>query len=546
MMLDLKEYFAPVEKFNNQTIQDIARSIGMDSYQTVNKLSIVLLMKSVFKSENIDLDFLKENYNVATKIIRINERGIPKESMSFEGIKFNQLIKETWETSFIRNKFANTTFAFVVFKENSNSITFKEIKIWKMPFELLETDLKAFWLNLKSIVSRGVKIKNELRGTKKVTYNNLPGSSDSLIMHVRPKAKNAADKVRLPDGIEITKQAYWINMKFIERVIKGEFDQGAINQFIENLKLEGIAVRETNTSLTEDIKSKTLKMRTALPDRDYNQDYFDSIVDEVKNKIKYDFEECYIYTEFKNIVQKQTGQKLLKYEVENVAEKLNYKIYSNLLIHNAYLSLNDFIERKVFSKNYFELPQSAFWNSPTLKKLFYNLQKEYSLIKISKDSYLTKTAFNDKGINRGLICAFIDEVIITFQEERYFTVKSVNVNLQNHPIYRFGFEDTFFDSILTYSDKFYSTEIENKYFYSSKIAVIKFVEILEALLNDLEVDQLTVDEVAELIQEKYFVKINPDMIVRTINTRFTRLYYFAELDRIFISKSAYLDFVYSK
>ena len=84
-----------------------------------------------------------------------------------------------------------------------------------MPEDIIENELKQFWVATRKILKEGV----ELKITPKRVYNNLPGVKFNGVCHIRPKAKDSSIKVLLPDGKFITKQSYWLNKEFINKYI---------------------------------------------------------------------------------------------------------------------------------------------------------------------------------------------------------------------------------------------------------------------------------------------------------------------------------------
>lgn len=548
-MDQLQNIFSPLEKHYNKKVEIIARDIGMEIYQNVNKLSLVVFMNHIFESENIDLGYLNNQYNLSTKLVRINGNGVPKESMSLEAIKFDQLVDEKWEQSFLRNKFLKTTFALVVFKEVDMGLTLLGIKLWKMPSSLIESELKDFWSNLNDTVINGVSLREEMRGSKKITLNNLPTSSQSLIMHVRPKAKNAADKVELPDGQYITKQGYWLNSRFIGKVINGEFDETSTESLNKSDRVTRPTTRPTldlHNQSSENRQVTNINQKFTADSTGLEEAYYTSVVEGFKTQ-KIVLKEYYTYSELKKIMEQTTNQKLLKYELIAVAEKLNYGFhnYNQSFIKSSYLSFEEFIEQKVFGGNYFEVPEDSFWKSSVIKKLLYRYQKEFSLIQLNKNLFLTKKVYRDDGINKEIIASFVNDVLEASKEKEYFTFNSMRNTITSHPIYDFGFEDEFFDSILIYSGEFHFNEIEGIYFYSLRIRSITFPKILELVISGSGVNHLSIDEVSDQIQTNFNVKIDSSNITRTIKTRFTEIHYSNELDRAFLNKEAYLDFIYS-
>ena len=88
-----------------------------------------------------------------------------------------------------------------------------------MPQQTLDLEVRKMWEDTKQIVIKGVEISEKRIGNKVTIQNNLPGMSDNLVAHIRPKAKDSNDTIELPDGQFITKQAYWLNSSYIGEIL---------------------------------------------------------------------------------------------------------------------------------------------------------------------------------------------------------------------------------------------------------------------------------------------------------------------------------------
>lgn len=220
-----------VEKFSpyvGLTDREIAESLGV-KYSNKSKSFVASIISSLLGIKGTKLDDIEEfsKANIQFKTIRLEPNGKPQQHMSFENINFHQWVTEDWEESYIRQRFYETKFLFVVFeyretkKENPNrSLYFKGIKLWNMPSHTIETKIKQLWTAVHQVVKQGVKIENKPHGDKLIETNNLPKTKFNGVTHVRPKAANGQDKVTLPNGQKITKQCYWLNNSYIAEIVK--------------------------------------------------------------------------------------------------------------------------------------------------------------------------------------------------------------------------------------------------------------------------------------------------------------------------------------
>lgn len=215
--------------FIGLTPKEIAEKVNLE-YKKTNKSMIPQLISAILGIKGTKLNQIEEfsKANIEYKTIRLEPNGIPKESMSFENIRFDEIINEDWETSFLRNRFIDSKFLFIVFqyneKDSSNNErepVFKGIKLWNMPENEIDTKLYELWFELKKILKEGVKISfSKQKNGRIIEHNNFPKKNFNGVAHVRPKGQNGKDKVVLPDGQKITKQCYWLNNDYIAKVIK--------------------------------------------------------------------------------------------------------------------------------------------------------------------------------------------------------------------------------------------------------------------------------------------------------------------------------------
>ena len=145
-----------------------------------------------------------EKAGIEIKTIRLNSKGLPRESMSFPAFNFMEIIEQQWEDSIFFSKLENK-FLFVVYKtyENGNEVL-ERVFFWNMPYrDRLEA--RRVW---------------ELTKTRLIAKNNnLPTASESYVAHVRPKGRDSKDLALTPSGEMKVKQCFWLNKNYIADVL---------------------------------------------------------------------------------------------------------------------------------------------------------------------------------------------------------------------------------------------------------------------------------------------------------------------------------------
>ncbi|WBL16885.1 Sau3AI family type II restriction endonuclease [Sutcliffiella sp. NC1] len=222
----LQDKFAP---FIGMTDKEMAEHHGIP-YNKKSKSFVATVVSALLGIKGTKLEKIEEfsKANIQFKTVRLEPNGIPKESMSFENIDFNQWTSETWEDSYLRNRFYDTKFLFVVFQyketkaENPNrELFFKGIKLWNMPEATIETEIKELWEEVNKLINENkLKIEYVKHGDKLVEKNNFPKSTFNGVTHLRPKGRDGSDKVDLPNGKRITKQCYWLNNTYVAEIVR--------------------------------------------------------------------------------------------------------------------------------------------------------------------------------------------------------------------------------------------------------------------------------------------------------------------------------------
>lgn len=141
---------------------------------------------------------------IEMKTIRVNKTWKPNEAMSFPVFKFLEIVNEEWEESSFAKKIEQK-FLFVIFRTGDDGIErLEKVAFWNMPY--LERE-------------EAHRVYEETKKRVRINAKDLPGSTESAVAHVRPKARDASDKIPTPQGDFHTKQCFWLNKNYIEKVV---------------------------------------------------------------------------------------------------------------------------------------------------------------------------------------------------------------------------------------------------------------------------------------------------------------------------------------
>lgn len=492
-----------ISVYLGHSVENISLLLGINPEFNKGKLSTYKLANAMLKIHNINPLHYKSLLNSDTfifKTVRLKKNHVPAESMSFENIDFHQLVEETWDSSCIRERFSNLVICFLVFKEIQDGIIFIGLKVWKMPTEILETEVKNFWLKLHDIVKNGVEIETVIKGGKYINKNNLPGLTENKVMHVRPKAKDSNDKVVLPNGEMITKQGYWLNASFIGEILKD------VNEVVKNTEVK--------------VKQETLFHPEELKKILINDIYS---VDELVGKLSS------LYPEISYL-------DITTESLKGTAYRFDYPF----VVKETIKDIDQYIEELIFSNAYLNVDQNPIFDSPYIKRKIINYENAFKLIKVEPKLYITSKGLSNAGVTMSDITSFINDVEKFKSTDEFFTINSIRAEGFNHPVNELGFDNIFYEALLKRPNRLQSFEVaKHKVFIKSKRK--KTIKDLLELLID-EDKKLSIVDFLNYLNQKLLIRINYENIKQIFKD--SDLYFSEDLDKLFLTRKDYLNYIY--
>lgn len=204
------------ETFEDATYRRISKYIGESSAELFREFGLVTPGAPLSKSVRYDLmvrilsnggSSVKElqKAGIRIKTIRLNEKRMPREAMSFENFDYMKIVNESWSES-VFSEALEERFLFAVFSQDANGDEILEkVSYWTMPFDDRLSAQKV-WEETRERVIRGEYV--------------FPQASETDVAHVRPKGKNSQDKILCPDGEYRKKLCFWLNKNYIKGVLE--------------------------------------------------------------------------------------------------------------------------------------------------------------------------------------------------------------------------------------------------------------------------------------------------------------------------------------
>lgn len=209
-----------INKYKGKTQKELMNLFNIES--NAKNLNSMLISRMFGVKGNLSdtEEFLKAN--IVPRTIRIEENGRIKESMPFPAFKFEDIIRQEWETSDFRETLESTKYMFFVFKMINGEYVFKGIKLWNMPELDIQLEAKHVWELTRICIITGNIVKEIDKNGNRTTC--FPGVSVSKVCHVRPHARDSQDTYPLPIADQLTgltnytKHCFWLNNTYIKEI----------------------------------------------------------------------------------------------------------------------------------------------------------------------------------------------------------------------------------------------------------------------------------------------------------------------------------------
>jgi len=192
--------FAP---FIGKTVDQISDELEFSKRSRQSKSANFSLAKMILTRGGGGINELVKA-DIELKTIGLKKGWKPKESMSFPGFKYMEIINEEWEDSSFFEK-TERKFLFVIYRSDEKGVKrLEKVAYWNMPYaDRLEA--KRVWEETKKRVA--------------VDASDLPKIGESHVAHVRTKAQNGEDKEITPQGDLQVKKCFWLNRSYIASIV---------------------------------------------------------------------------------------------------------------------------------------------------------------------------------------------------------------------------------------------------------------------------------------------------------------------------------------
>jgi DNA mismatch repair protein MutH len=188
------------------TVDNLASNVGRAGKG--GKAAVATVVRSIVgeKSHGRSGDFAR--FGVEVKIVPVNSGGRVVERMSFPAFVHQELVFETWEDSDLLGRL-NRLLIVPVHREKGASlsdITLGSPFFWSPSEKELE-GIAREWEVVRKLIADG-------------RPGDLPKASETEFIHVRTHGRDSTDREQAPGGVDVTKKSFWLNDRYLERILQ--------------------------------------------------------------------------------------------------------------------------------------------------------------------------------------------------------------------------------------------------------------------------------------------------------------------------------------
>lgn len=216
----LDQLLTYLKQFEHRSVDDLSYDFAISSKAKSKNFLISQALFGGYEGKEVGKAKI-EKYKINLKTIQLNEKGNPKEAMSFAPINYQKIISESWDNCEFRKYLSNVFLIFIYKIINGVNVFLRVIK-WIVPIDDLNGEIKLVWEDTKKKISEGTIIK-EIKDDKVIMW--FLTEKITNICHVRPHGSNGSDVAKLPVKDKLTgyeyavKQSFWFNHSYLRKIV---------------------------------------------------------------------------------------------------------------------------------------------------------------------------------------------------------------------------------------------------------------------------------------------------------------------------------------
>ena len=201
-------------------------------------------------------------------------------------------------------------------------------------------------------------------------------------------------------------------------------------------------------------------------------------------------------------------------------EKLGYKSSSGSVFKNEYQNVRECVVSEYLDRDFITL-DGALKNNASFMRIFNEFLEERKYYLFGENQYVSYSKLEKVNVTKTLIDDYVDQASQRVGDGDYFTLEFLrNANFE-HPLEDEGFDDVFYENILSISDRFRSNDIAKHRVYTKSEKFSRNDAIVDITLKALGNDD---SDYVELLSEKIHDMYGLDLLSELKKKHKPRMY----------------------
>lgn len=323
--------------------------------------------------------------------------------------------------------------------------------------------------------------------------------------------------------------------KFIYEIFL-DFNGENITDVIELISDEyGLKKNSLLSYVLDNFNNIIINNKINISVKDYNLEVLEEIIIDMLD------EDLYLLRVFNQELSRRLGEDI---SVNNkILNPYCYRISGRYIINKKFKSHSEAMEMYILKHTVFKPPETELFKDSLYYYTKTRLHKDYRLFMFNDDSYITEKVLKNAGISINYIKDFVNKAVEFIEENSgFYTYNMLLEKNFNHKFMDLGFENIFYESIISNSDQVKLINTKPKIFYINDKKNYTYAEFLYKIVeNNISLDY---QDLIDILNEEYRISIEQNDLKYKLNG--TNAYYSNETEKYYYNKEQYLLEVYGK
>ncbi|PSL36228.1 hypothetical protein B0H99_10749 [Planomicrobium soli] len=220
--------------------------------------------------------------------------------------------------------------------------------------------------------------------------------------------------------------------------------------------------------------------------------------------------------------------------------KVEYSLRGNYVLKSEYGSVERYFIEMISSLDYFIKRKLPIYESSVFKKVIYDAEKDFRLVKIEEDMYITEKKLAEAGITKTDFLNFRDFLSEFINGKSYFTLHSLKKAGFSHYLEELGFSEIFYERIVWSFNGINSIRTASGYIFKFTDEIITLRMFLAEQVKKMEV--ISVDKLQEYLKDEFGIEMEEYKLLYLL--RETGIFYSEELRKLYLNKENFYEEVF--